>query len=194
VGAAVKAKIKRSDVGGTVATDRIANHRKESLKALFLGFLLPLVVSGLSQTQEKKPDLSLSETVYSNAVLGFRYKAPAGVRDETESRRTQIHARAGELHTQKALNLLLAMSSGADDAAPAWRSVTIETYPRSAFSDVDDNSAEAKMTAWVAGTNGPGTPRSVALGQCELGKLVHALHDRRSDNGRRGLHMEQHGK
>lgn len=35
--------------------------------------------------------------------------------------------------------------------SPAWHLLKIETYPRNAFTDVDDLKAEAKMTALVAG-------------------------------------------
>jgi len=42
------------------------------------------------------------------------------------------------------------MSSGPDDKATDWHSLTIETYPRKVVADLDDASAEAKMSAWVA--------------------------------------------
>jgi hypothetical protein len=56
------------------------------------------------------------------------------------------------------------MSSAPDATAADWQSLTIETYPRQEFGNLDDVSAETKMSAWVAGvSSSPGTPRSVVL-------------------------------
>lgn len=102
--------------------------------------------------------------VYSNPSLRFRYRLPHGMQDETESRRVQIQDLATASHPSKTLDLLLAMSSGPDDAASDWHSLTIETYPRKAVADTDDTSAEAKMSAWVAHSkDASALPRSVVL-------------------------------
>lgn len=103
-------------------------------------------------------------SVYSNPSLRFRYKLPRGMQDETESRRIQIQDLAAASHTSKTLELLLAMSSGPDDAASDWHSLTVETYPRKAVADLDDASAEAKMSAWVAHSeDASALPRSVII-------------------------------
>jgi hypothetical protein len=101
---------------------------------------------------------------YSNPVLGFRYVPPGEMEDETASGRAKMRVRATERHTNNTLELLLSMSSGADDRDSSWHSLTIETYPRQKFSDLDDASAEAKMTAWVACTSSLlEKPRSTVL-------------------------------
>ncbi|HKT87274.1 MAG TPA: hypothetical protein VJQ59_02475 [Candidatus Sulfotelmatobacter sp.] len=56
------------------------------------------------------------------------------------------------------LNALLAMSSGIDDGAKNWGSVTIETYPRKSASERDDVKAEIQMSGWVAHATGATTP------------------------------------
>jgi len=90
---------------------------------------------------------------YSNADLGFGYIFPGEMINETASARADIRSRAAAQHTTKILNLLLGMSSGPDAAALDWHLLSIETYPRRAFSDLDDLNAEAKMSAWVAGVS-----------------------------------------
>jgi len=112
------------------------------------------------------PDvLTSSGNAYSNVDLGFSYAPPKEMRDETIGGRADIRARAEALHTTKTLDLLLAMSSGPDVTTPAWHSLMIETYPRQRFSNLDDTSAEGKMSAWVAGFSGSTEkPRSVVIG------------------------------
>jgi len=125
------------------------------------GYFLLLALSALGE-QDKRA--SPSPTVYLNESFGFRYEPPLGMRDETERGRVEIRARSEARHANKILVLLLSMTSGPRDTAEDWHSVTIETYPRTAFSDLDDASAEAKMNAWVAGLRvSPGVPRSVVL-------------------------------
>jgi len=87
---------------------------------------------------------------YSNASLAFRYTPPMAMRDETEEFRSQIQEEARLPHAIKDHMALLAMSSGKDGSDPNWRSLTIETCPRTAITDPDDASAEAKMSAWLA--------------------------------------------
>ena len=84
--------------------------------------------------------------------------------DKTERTRSDIQAQAKSLHTDNTLNIILAMSSGPDDMATGWHSLSIETYPRKAVTDLDDASARAKMSAWVANSTGASAlPRSVIL-------------------------------
>ena len=64
-----------------------------------------------------------------------------------------MQAKAAALNTKKVFDLLLAMESNQEEA-PSWDSLTIETYPRNAVPDLDNASAEAKMSAWVAGMDG----------------------------------------
>jgi hypothetical protein len=85
------------------------------------------------------------------------------MQDHTERSRAELRAQAESLHINKTLHILLAMSSGSDDTAKTWRSLSIETYPRNGLSNLDDPSAEAKMSAWVAGVSNAPKPRSVVL-------------------------------
>jgi hypothetical protein len=112
---------------------------------------LLLVVWGVAMAQVKRdPPGGLGKS-YSNETLRFRYVPPSGMQDKTQRLRAEIQEKAEALHTTNTLDALLAMSSGSDDSAADWHSLTIETYPRSAVADKDDTSAEAKMSAWVAG-------------------------------------------
>lgn len=96
-----------------------------------------------------------SLSVYVNNELGFRYKLPTGMYDDTTSGRADIRAQAGLSRTGKAQDLLLSLISGTGDTSPAWHSVTIEAYPRQALSNLDDAGAEAKMSGWVLGLDRP---------------------------------------
>jgi hypothetical protein len=108
--------------------------------------------------------LPVATTIYSNVHLGFRYKPPSEMRDKTQRFRAEIRERAEAAHSKDTLDALLAMSSGIDDKATDWHSLTIETYPRKAVADLDDASAEAKMSAWVAHSkDATALPRSVIL-------------------------------
>lgn len=133
---------------------------REPPRSLAACFVLILSLFGLATGQRNMP----SGDAYSNPALGFRYVPPGEMEDETASGHAKMRVRATERHTNNTLELLLSMSSGADDRDSSWHSLTIETYPRQKFSDLDDASAEAKMTAWVAGTSSlPEKPRSAVL-------------------------------
>lgn len=124
-------------------------------------WLVLLTGSGAAQSMGRP---AAPITIYSNAHLAFRYTPPDGMRDKTDRFKSQIQEQAKALGTTKMFNVLLAMSSGADDKDPSWHSLTIETYPRKAVADLDDASAEAKMSAWVAHSKDASTlPRSVVL-------------------------------
>jgi hypothetical protein len=122
--------------------------------------------------------------VYSNASLAFRYTPPDGMRDKTDSFRLQIQEQARGLGTTKTLHALLAMSSGTDDKDPNWHSLTIETYSRKAVADLDDTSAEAKMSAWVAHSNqARSLPRSVVISGQSFAVSVFGLQDGKIKKG-----------
>jgi hypothetical protein len=105
-----------------------------------------------------------TSATYSNAPLAFRYKPPSEMRDKTQRFRAEIQERAEASSSKDTLDALLAMSSGPDDKATDWHSLTIETYPRKAVADLDDASAEARMSAWVAHSkDASALPRSVIL-------------------------------
>ena len=114
---------------------------------------------------ETKPSQSPPPSnAFSNVALGFRYVPPSEMRDKTQRFRAEIQERAEAAHSKDTLGALLAMSSGPDDKATDWHSLTIETYPRKAVADLDDASAEAKMSAWVANSkDATALPRSVIL-------------------------------
>lgn len=124
-----------------------------------LGMLLT-VCSAVGQSSKSL----LSEGVYTNARLAFRYTPPNLMRDKTERFRLQIQEQAKDSGTTQRLSALLAMTTGPDSTVPNWSSVTIETCPRKAVADFDDARAEAKMSAWVAHSKDPtALPRSVVL-------------------------------
>ncbi len=131
-----------------------------------------------SSAETKPAQLPSLGSAFSNVALGFSYVPPSEMNDETRSGREEIRARAAARHTANTLNLLLSMSNGGDDRDPKWQSLTIETYPRQKFSDLDDLSAEAKMSAWVAGASSlPGKTRSVILAGQKFEVLVFAEQD-----------------
>lgn len=122
-----------------------------------------LCLPGFSAQSQLTPRMSPNR-VFSDTTLGFRYSEPDGMSDDTKSGRTEIHSRAAASGTTNTLDLLLAMTSGADSTALQWRSLTIESYPRDKFSNLADAAAEAKMAAWVAGvSNQTANSRSVRL-------------------------------
>jgi hypothetical protein len=105
-----------------------------------------------------------SGALYSNTALRFSYLPPSGMKDKTASTRAEVQAGAKSPHADNTLTIILAMSSGPDDTAVGWHSLSIETYPRKAVADLDDTSAKAKMSAWVANSTGASAlPRSVIL-------------------------------
>jgi hypothetical protein len=119
------------------------------MKTIWPGLLLLSISWNLSMSQSTQhPPFAGSE--YSNATLSFRYVPPAEMRDKTERLRAEIQERMEASHSKDTLGALLAMSSGPDDKATDWHSLTIEIYPRKAVADLDDARAEAKMSAWVA--------------------------------------------
>ena len=100
---------------------------------------------------------------YSDNQLAFRYTAPSGMQDETESTRARMRAEAAERNSTEVFTVLLALGNGAEQASSAWRSLTIQTFPRNAVPDQDDLIAEEKMNAWVAGLRLTAPVRQVVL-------------------------------
>ena len=132
------------------------------MKVIFLVVLLLLTEGGIAET--KPGQTPSSGNPYSNVALGFSYVPPTEMNDETKSGRAEIRARAAARHTSNTLGLLLSMSSGPDATSADWHLLSIETYPRQKFSNLDDISAETNMSAWVAGfSSSTGKPRSVVL-------------------------------
>jgi len=131
----------------------------------------------VARAQDKLAPLA-RKAVYSNKTLGFRYVLPKEMTDETRRSRTEVQRQAEALHTNKTLELLLTMSSGADDVVPGWHSLTIEAFPRRAFSDFDDTTAEAKMSAWVAHSHEErALPRSVVISGQEFAVSVFGMQE-----------------
>src|ERR1041385_3616166 len=147
-----------------------------------LGMVFLLPPSVMTQT-----NLALTATlgnIYSNPALGFEYAIPPALQDETKIVRSQIKARASATHNNKALDLLLSMSSGPDSNARIWRALTIETYPRQGLSDLDDESAKAKVSAWVAQSSSlPGKPRNVILAGQNFAVFVFGVQSGKAKKG-----------
>jgi hypothetical protein len=120
---------------------------------------LIITLSTVAQIERDHPDKL--NTGYSNAKLAFRYAPPLDMRDKTEQFRREIREYAEAIHSRKTLIALLSMSSGSDDKAPTWRSITIETYPRSAVQNLDDVHAEVKMSGWVAHSHASAAPPKI---------------------------------
>jgi hypothetical protein len=133
------------------------------MRTIWAGLLLLPISWNLSMSQSTQHPPSAGSD-YSNATLRFRYMPPAEMHDKTQRFRAEIQERVEASQTRDTLEALLAMSSGSDDAATDWHSLTIETYPRNAVADPDDASAEAKMSASVAHSmDASALPRSVVL-------------------------------
>src|SRR5271154_438069 len=125
-----------------------------------------LLVLPLSIWAQAERDSSGSGPVYQNAGLGFCYSLPQEMRDKTERTRADMREEMEVLHASADVELLLSMSSGPNDMATDWRSLTIVAYPREAFAKLDDADAEAKMNTWVGGSSGSAAQRhAVVSGQ-----------------------------
>jgi hypothetical protein len=86
------------------------------------------------------------------------------MQDLTENAKADIRKRAEATHSTDTLGMLLAMWSGANQQAPDWRALTIETYPRKAFPDLNDTAAKAKLSARVMGfSEAAALPRPAVL-------------------------------
>jgi hypothetical protein len=128
----------------------ISNRRTACSLAGFAISLLLLVppTEGAAQVDR---DSTSGGLAYKNATLDLCYFPPVEMQDTTERSRVAMRAQARAAHASSTTELLLAMASGFDDTSADWHSLKIETYPRDSVSDVDDTSAEARMSAWVAG-------------------------------------------
>jgi hypothetical protein len=133
------------------------------MKTMCSGILLTLV-SWAAATAQGQYYQTPADAGYSNAALGFHYLPPSEMLDVTESAEADIRKRAETTHSDNSLGMLLAMWSGSDQKAPGWRALTIETYPRKAFFDLDDAAAKAKLSAWVMGfSEAAALPKPVVL-------------------------------
>lgn len=103
-------------------------------------------------SQIRKDEPSSSDPVYESEKLDFRYLPPYNMRDKTGRSAANLEDQAKALHIKSRAELLLSMSSGPDDKAAGWHSLTIVAYPRDAYGDLDDVRAEAKMNDWVGGS------------------------------------------
>jgi hypothetical protein len=112
-----------------------------------------LALSSRILLSQAKQDPSSSIQSYENAELGFRYRPPNEMRDKTKPSAAMLDDQAKHLHTKNKFKLLLSMSSGPDDSAADWHSVTIVENPRDEYSQLDDASAEEKMSDWVGGAS-----------------------------------------
>jgi hypothetical protein len=108
----------------------------------------------------------LTDGVFSDAELGFRYTLPKGLTDETSYSREELRKRAAALGTSNnTLEILLRMTSGPPDSAPDWHAISIQTYSHSKFAGLDDRAVEAKMNGWMAGdgVTAIGEPKRVSI-------------------------------
>ncbi len=155
----------------------------------FFGIVRIIIIGVLSiaipwHVAVSKDSSASRATFYSNENLGFRYVPPSEMLDKTERSREQIRSRAESLHTTNTLHLLLAMSSGPDDGASEWHSLSIETYPRKGMADLDDAGAEAKMSALVAHSKDTSAlPRAVILSGQTFSVSVFAMQEGTTKKG-----------
>lgn len=108
----------------------------------------------------------LTDGVFFDAKLGFRYTLPKGLIDETSYSREELRKRAAALGTSNdTLEILLRMTSGPPDTAPEWHAISIQTYSHSKFAGLDDRAVEAKMNGWMAGDGVTeiGDPKRVSI-------------------------------
>jgi hypothetical protein len=107
----------------------------------------------------------LKDGVFSDADLSFRYAPPKDFRDETSDARELVRTKAAALHTNNTFKVLLKVTSAPDDTALDWRSISIETYPRSKFAGLTNAAAETKINLWAAGSRASavGDPKLVAI-------------------------------
>ncbi len=127
---------------------------------------LQLLADSLESLEFTGADEVLKDGVFSDADLSFRYTPPKDFIDETSDARELVRTRAAALHTNNTFNVLLQMTSGPDDTALNWRSVSIETYPRSKFASLSDSAAEEKINKWAAGqevVSAVGKPRRMSV-------------------------------
>lgn len=126
--------------------------------ALIRVVLLALFLPFLWAQEHKKPG---PVPAYQNNELQFRYRPNVEMHDKTGPSAAALEDQARHLHIENRAELLLSMSSDPDDRAAGWHSVTIVAYPRDAYSNLDDASAEARISSWVGG----GSDSDTALGR-----------------------------
>jgi hypothetical protein len=108
----------------------------------------------------------VTDGVFSDAELGFRYTLPKGLTDETSYSREELRKRSAAVGTSNnTLEILLRMTSGPPDTASDWHAISIQTYSHSKFAGLDDRAVEAKMNGWMAGdgVTAIGDPKRVSI-------------------------------
>ena len=111
-----------------------------------------LVLLGAPVWSQTNTSIGLENGVYSSVELGFRYRLPSGLSDETSYARESLQKKAADLHTTNTFDVLLRVTSGPDDSVPEWHAISIQSYSRAKFVDRDDGAVEARMNQLVAGS------------------------------------------
>lgn len=155
-----------------------SRHQTEMKTIILVVLQVGVLGAGTAQVEPASKGDHMIDT-YSNANIGFRYKPPIGMQDETVSFRSQIEAEEKASGATAGHAALVEMSSGEDGGDPNWRLLTIETYPRNAISDPDDISAEAKISAWLAHSEdaSPSSNKSAVVSGQRFSISVFALQD-----------------
>jgi len=124
-------------------------------------FLLSVSALALPQSAGSP---ALVDGVLSDAELGFRYTPPPKMFDETDSAMESVRSRAAALHSHSVFEVILSMVSG-NDTDPDWFAVSIEAFPRSKLSALDDVAAVARVNVLVAGARASliGTPQQATF-------------------------------
>jgi Rv2525c-like, glycoside hydrolase-like domain len=125
-----------------------------------------LLLLGLPLSSAEDTVSGLTDGVFFDAKLRFRYTPPKGLIDETSYSRDELRKRAAALGTSNnTLEILLRMTSGPPDTAPEWHAISIQTYSHSKFAGLDDRAVEAKMNGWMAGAGvtAIGDPKRVSI-------------------------------
>jgi hypothetical protein len=110
-----------------------------------------LVLLGAPVWTQTNTSIGLENGVYSSLELGFRYRLPPGLSDETSYARESLQKKAADLHTSNTFDVLLRVTSGPDDSVPEWHAISIQSYSRAKFVDRADGAVEARMNQLVAG-------------------------------------------
>jgi hypothetical protein len=120
------------------------------MKRLILSEVLVLFAVLIVHAQD--PALGvLTSDGYTNSVLGFRYTPPSSLPlDQTSFVRDDMQKRATAAHRTSSSAVLLRLVSGPEDTAPDWASLSVATFSRASWPDVDDLHAETRMNVSMA--------------------------------------------
>jgi hypothetical protein len=134
------------------------------MRATFRVALLTLV-AGIGLSCQTSGSDAPRQGIVSVPDLGFSYTPPAGMIDKTSPASIQSRSHAAS-YSSGATQLLLDMSSGANDTAPDWHHVWIFMIPRAQYSTLSDSAAEGKINTALAG------PRASPVGQPQSAVLA----------------------